>query len=159
MWQGWLPPGTSVFTLWLIVLCMRSKAWLLAHTEVTKNITYFSIGPKRRYPTVMGALLVREDAIQCSAPILNTSTSLTPRLRSLQFKPNVPNTSCLSLNAHISITVALKSSCAGSPACPRSCDPNRSHASSPSQRARANHQCCAAMCPQSSGGSPAGTHK
>ena len=23
----WLPPGTEAFTLWLSVLCMRSKAW------------------------------------------------------------------------------------------------------------------------------------
>ena len=35
-----LPPGALVFTLWLSMLCMRSKAWLaapvlLAHTIVT----------------------------------------------------------------------------------------------------------------------------
>jgi hypothetical protein len=41
-----LPPGNYVFTLWLSVLCMRSKAWLaapvlLAHAEVTKNIIFF----------------------------------------------------------------------------------------------------------------------
>ena len=31
---------------------MRSKAWLAAHAEVTKNINIFSMGPKLRYPTV-----------------------------------------------------------------------------------------------------------
>ncbi len=73
-----VPPGTYVLDLWLIVLCMRSKAWLaarvisaclalqallsaqrstraaapvlLAHAEVTKNKIYFSMGPKLRYP-------------------------------------------------------------------------------------------------------------
>ena len=41
-----VPWGTKVFTLWLSVLCMRSKAWLaapvlLTHAEVTENIIYF----------------------------------------------------------------------------------------------------------------------
>ncbi len=39
-------PGISVFTKWLSVLCMRSKAWLatpvlLAHAEVTETIVFF----------------------------------------------------------------------------------------------------------------------
>ena len=29
-----LPPGTYVFTLWLSVLCMRSKAWLAARVSL-----------------------------------------------------------------------------------------------------------------------------
>ncbi len=50
------PPGAYVFTPWLSVLCMRSKAWLaalglLAHADVTKN-SIFSMGPKLRYPAV-----------------------------------------------------------------------------------------------------------
>ena len=45
------PPGAKVFTLWLSVLCMRSKAWLaapvlIAHVEVTKKHKYFFNGSK-----------------------------------------------------------------------------------------------------------------
>ncbi len=48
-----VPPSALVFTLWLSVLCIRSKAWLaapvlLAHADVTKNIKYFLMGPKLR---------------------------------------------------------------------------------------------------------------
>jgi hypothetical protein len=33
---------------------MRSKAWLAAHAEVTKNVKYFLMGPKLRHTAVLG---------------------------------------------------------------------------------------------------------
>ena len=47
--------GTYVFTLSLIVLCMRSKVWfaapvLLTHAEDTRNMICFSMGPSLTYP-------------------------------------------------------------------------------------------------------------
>jgi hypothetical protein len=50
-----VPSGTEVFTLWLGVLCMRSKAWLaapvlLTHPEVTAYIICFQWIPNLGTP-------------------------------------------------------------------------------------------------------------
>ncbi len=55
----WYRRVQSFLDIRLSVLCMRPKAWLdapvlLAHAEVTKKHNNFSMGPKLRYPTVLG---------------------------------------------------------------------------------------------------------
>ncbi len=51
LWGQCVLPNTYVFTLWLSVLCMRSKAWLaalglFAHAEVTQKHNVFAMGSK-----------------------------------------------------------------------------------------------------------------